>query len=95
MEVVKSNRGGARKGAGRKTKADENRVRTLSINAMKVIFGSEEKAFEHIAELAQESYPHLKMLFEYGYGKPKETKDVNINPEQPLFPKDVSKNHSG
>ncbi len=46
----------------------------------------EEKAFEHIAEQAKESFPHLKLLFEYAYGKPKESKQINAHIEQPLFP---------
>jgi hypothetical protein len=27
----------------------------------------------------------LQMYFNYMYGKPKETKDISINTEQPLF----------
>ena len=66
-----NNGGHSTKGyAGRKPKEDENRIRTLSINALESIFGSEEKAFEHIAELSKDSFPHLKLLLEYAYGKP-------------------------
>ena len=84
-----NNGGHSTKGyAGRKPKSDENRIRTLSINALETIFGSEEKAFEHIAELSKESFPHLKLLMEYAYGKPKETKHINAHVEQPLFPID-------
>ncbi len=69
-------RGGKREGAGRKPKADEDRIRTLSINSLVSTFGSEEKAFEHIAELSKESFPHLKLLMEYAYGKPKDSKQI-------------------
>lgn len=55
-------RGGKREGAGRKPKADEDRIRTLSINSLVSTFGSEEKAFEHIAGLAKDSFPHLKLF---------------------------------
>ena len=80
------NNGGKREGSGRKPKADEERIRDLSINALESIYGSQEKAFEHIAELAKESFPHLKLLFEYAYGKPKESRQINAHIEQPLFP---------
>ena len=78
--------GGKREGSGRKPKIDEERIRDLSINAIESIYGSEEKAFEHIAKLAKDSFPHLKLLFEYAYGKPKESRSINAHIEQPLFP---------
>ena len=73
--------------AGRKPKADEDRIRGLSISALESIYGSEEKAFEYIAEQSKESFPHLKLLLEYAYGKPKDIKTVAIeNLDIPLFP---------
>ncbi len=74
------------KGGGRPKKADEDRIRTLSISAIKEVFGSERAGWLHIAEKAKDSYPHLRLLWEYTYGKPKETIDVNAKVEQPLFP---------
>lgn len=71
-------KGGARIGAGRKPKADEDRIRTLSINSLAKVFGSEEEAFNHIANEAKVSFPHLKLLIEYGYGKPTETVDASV-----------------
>ena len=80
-------KGGKRPGAGRKPKEDEDRIRTLCINAMERIYGSEEKAFEYIAVQSKESFPHLKLLFEYAYGKPKDIKAVAVqNIDLPLFP---------
>ena len=83
-EDKKTNRGGARKGAGRKPKAEEDRVKNLAIGGLTKVFGSEEKAWEHITKQAKESFPYLKLLIEYGYGKPKETKhlthDFNSEP---------------
>lgn len=70
--------GGKREGAGRKPKADEERIRTLSVGALVKTFGSEEKAFNSIAKQAKESFPHLKLLLEYAYGKPKEYKEVEL-----------------
>ena len=72
--------GGVRAGAGRKSKADEDRIKTLSVNALTSVFGSEEGAFKHLASRAmddgKEAFPYLKLLLEYAYGKPKETIDM-------------------
>ena len=86
MDGRRNNGGHSTRGyAGRKTKEDENRIRNLSINALESIFGSEEKAFEHIAELSKESFPHLRLLLEYAYGKPRITQEIIEQREQPLF----------
>jgi len=64
--------GGKRKGAGRKSKAQEEKVRRLGENAIIKIYGSLEAYYEHIAKEAKESFPHLKLLQEYVFGKPTE-----------------------
>jgi hypothetical protein len=73
-------RGGAGRGQGRKPKADEDRIRTLSINALTDVYGSEIDAMKHLAEESKiggkEGFPYLKLLLEYAYGKPKETIDL-------------------
>ncbi len=73
-------KGGKTIGAGRKSKADEDRIKSLSINALTTVFGSEEGAFTHLASRAmddgKEAFPYLKLLLEYAYGKPKETIDM-------------------
>lgn len=75
----KNNGGHSTKGrAGRPKKADEERIRGLALSGLKKVYGSEEAAWAKIAELSKESFPHLKMLFEYLYGKPKETQDINL-----------------
>ena len=61
-------------------KAKKDRVHIYALNAMKEVFGSEEKAWESLAEKAKDSFPHLKLLFEYKYGKPE---DVGINEGRP------------
>lgn len=61
--------GGARKGAGRKRKADEEQIRRLGENAIIEVYGSIEKYYEHIATESKESFPHLKLLQEYVFGK--------------------------
>lgn len=68
----RANNGGARKGAGRKTKAKEEQVRRLGIEAIEKVYGSVEDYYEHIAKESKSSFPHLKLLQEYVFGKPKE-----------------------
>ena len=64
--------------------AKRSRIGIYALNAMAKTFGSEEAAWESLAEQAKQSFPHLKLLFEYKYGKPLETPEekqqkVNIN----------------
>ena len=64
--------------------AKRNRVGIYALNAMAKVFGSEEEAWESLAEQAKTSFPHLKLLFEYKYGKPLDSPEekqqkVNIN----------------
>ena len=61
-------------------KAKRDRVNIYALNAMKQVFGSEEAAWESLAEKAKDSFPHLKLLFEYKYGKPE---DVGLDEGKP------------
>lgn len=63
-------KGGAMPGAGRPTKADERRVRDLSVKAIIKCYGSEEKGF--LALLQSGEAVLIKFVFEHAYGKPKE-----------------------
>lgn len=72
MPDGRANNGGARKGAGRKRKADEEKVRRLGESAIIEVYGSLKGYYIHIAKESKESYPHLKLLQEYVFGKPKE-----------------------
>ena len=77
----RKNNGGARPGAGRKPKADEQKlIEKLSIH--------DETAHEILVEQIKEREPWaLKMFFEYRYGKPKQQIENKIEwKEQPLFP---------
>lgn len=67
---------GGNPGAGRPTKAREEHVRKLGLDAIENTFGSIEKYYEHIAKEAKDSFPHLKLLQEYVFGKPKEIFEV-------------------
>lgn len=75
--------GGARKGAGRKPKADE-------IELIERLSPLDDLAFDELKKGIQAgSFPHLKLFHDYRYGKPRETKDININEDLPLFIEDV------
>jgi len=82
----KNNRGvKGNKGGRRPKKKDEDRIRGFAISAIKDVYGSEEAGWRYIAEKSKDSYPHLKLLWEYTYGKPKENVDLNILREVPLW----------
>ncbi len=78
---MKKRRGGARAGAGRPKKADEEKVRGLILSAIKKKFGSEEGLWEHICDQAIDGCSkHMTLLLNYTYGKPTERKpDVDPN----------------
>ena len=82
-------KGGARPGAGRPRKDEEDRAKRLTIAALVKQFGGEEEAFEHAALMAatdeKDGYRYFRLLVEYAYGKPREKKDVNLTAEQPIF----------
>ena len=70
---------GGHKTAGRKPKAEEQAL-------IEKLSPLEEKAFKALDEALQEGHSWaVKMYFEYVYGKPRETKDLTIISEQPLF----------
>ena len=66
-------------------KAKRDRMHIYALNAMQEVFGSEEAAWKSLAEKAKESFPHMKLLFEYKYGRPGEPlsdegkSKININ----------------
>ena len=76
MADGRKNNGGARKGAGRPSKAKEEHVRRLGIQAIENTYGSVEDYYKHIAKESMSSFPHLKLLQEYVFGKPKEIIEV-------------------
>ena len=80
----RANNGGARAGAGRKSKAKEEQVRRLGIDAIEKVYGSVESYYEHIAKESKESFPHLKLLQEYVFGKPKEIVQIEGDDEDVL-----------
>jgi hypothetical protein len=55
--------------------AKKDRIGIYALNAMKEVFGSEEEAWATLAKQARDSFAHMKLLFEYKYGKPTENVD--------------------
>ena len=72
---------GISRGQGRKPKAKEEEIKNFALGSMKRAFGSEKKAWEALAHMSKDSFPHLRLLWEYKYGKPKEQKDLNVKQE--------------
>lgn len=73
---------GGHKTAGRKPKADE----IAMIDKMDATLAPFE-VWEKLADKVKEQDVNaIKCWLSYRYGKPKETKDITINAEQPLFP---------
>lgn len=64
--------------AGRPPKITEKKLRNFAISAIKKAYGSEDKMWLEVAKQAKDSFPHMKMLLEFTYGKPKEQKEVNV-----------------
>lgn len=75
--------GGKREGAGRKSKADE-------VELIERLSPLDDIAFDKLKEgIEKGSFPHLKLFHDYRYGKPRETKDISINEDLPLFIEDI------
>ena len=56
----------------------EKKLRNFAVSAIKKAYGSEEKMWLEVAKQAKESFPHMKMLLEFTYGKPKEQKELKV-----------------
>lgn len=51
-------------------KAKRNREKIYAINAIREAYDSEEEFWLFVAKESKKSFRHMKMLMEYGYGKP-------------------------
>ena len=80
MDKRKSN-GGKREGAGRKSKSEEMHL----IERLNKHIDSDDAIKKLKAMIDEGDFKALQLYMNYMYGKPKETKDVTINAEQPLF----------
>jgi hypothetical protein len=72
---------GISRGQGRKPKATEKKLSSFALQSMKKVFGSERKAWLELAKMSKESFPHMRLLWEYKYGKPKESKELDVKTE--------------
>jgi len=77
MDKRKNN--GGHKTAGRKSKAEE-------IQMIERLTPLEPRAFEALEKgIEKGDFKYVQMFYHYYAGKPKETKDITISSEQPLF----------
>ena len=76
---MENKRGGAREGAGRKPKADE-------VAMIEKLSPMQDKAYEALKKGVEAGdFKFVQLYFNYYAGKPKETRDVTVNSEQPIF----------
>ena len=70
---------GGHKTAGRKPKADE-------IAMIEKLSPMEDKAYKALEKgVERGDFKFVQLYFNYYAGKPKETKDITLNNEQPIF----------
>jgi len=90
MADGRKNNGGARKGAGRPSKAKELKVQKLGLDAIIETYGSVEDYYKFIAKEAKDSFAHLKLLHEYVFGKaPDIVHNINENYNTDLTPERI------
>ena len=79
MDKRKNNGGTLGNKGGRPSKA-EDQVLVERLSPL------DNDALEQLKKAINQGKPWaVKLFFEYRYGKPKETKDITVNSEQPLF----------
>jgi hypothetical protein len=77
MDGRKNN--GGHKNAGRKSKADE-------VELIEKLTPLEPMAFEALKKgLESAEFKYVQLFYNYYAGKPRETKDITINEDVPLF----------
>ena len=77
MDKRKNN--GGNKNAGRKSKAEE-------VKMIERLSPLEPMAFESLKKGVESgNFKFVQLFYHYYAGKPKETKDINLTSEQPLF----------
>jgi len=77
----RKNNGGARKGAGRPTKADEQKTNNIFLSALKRIHSTtedEETKIVFTMDLMKSDRGKM-FVAEHLFGKPKEIKDISLN----------------
>jgi len=79
MDGRKNN--GGHKTAGRKSKAEEMQL----IEMLNAHIDKDEAIKKLKAMIDEGDFKAIQLYMNYMYGKPKETKDISITSEQPLF----------
>jgi hypothetical protein len=75
----RKNNGGARPNSGRKPKQEE-------VQLIEKLTPLEPLAFEALKDgLEKKDFKFVQLYYNYFAGKPKETKDITINEDVPLF----------
>ena len=75
--------GGKRQGAGRKSKADE-------VSLIEKLSPLEDIAFNAVKSGVEKGdFKYVQLFYNYYAGKPRETKDITINEDLPLFIEDI------
>lgn len=77
----RKNNGGARPGAGRKPKAEELKL----IEQLDKVIDREEVIKQLKMLIDEGDYKAIQLYMNYLYGRPKETKDITVNNDKPLF----------
>lgn len=75
--IIMSNRGGARPGAGRKTKAEELQIRNQAIDAIEQTYGSIVEGLKFLLASGEPSL--IKFAFAHAIGNPRDVVDVDMN----------------
>lgn len=81
MSDGRKNNGGARKGAGRPSKADEEKVNTIFLKALKELHkkdSDDEAKIAFVKDLYDSQRGQL-FIAEHLFGKPKDIKDITSN----------------
>ena len=79
---TKSNKGGARAGAGRKPVADEKKLNSIFVQALKELYNKEteeETKIAFVKNTLMESQRGQLFIAEHIFGKPKETIEATHN----------------
>lgn len=72
-------RGGKRNNAGRKSKSEE-------VELIERLSPLKDKAFAALQKgIESGDFKYVQLFYHYYAGKPKETKDITLNTEQPIF----------
>ncbi len=78
---MENKRGGKREGAGRKSKSEEMQL----VEMLNKHIDKDEAIKKLKAMIDEGDFKAIQLYMNYLYGKPKETKDISITAEQPLF----------